>query len=89
MTLDYSSPGKVKIDMRKYVKDMIADYSENIDYGDVANPAMTKLFQVDPDSIRLPKKKQKYSTHLQLKGYFYQSEATQTSIPPYLFCVPE
>ena len=46
MTLDYSTPGEVKIDMVDYVKAMIEDFPTTLD-GKVATPANDHLFKID------------------------------------------
>ena len=46
MTLDYSSPGKVKIDMRDYVKTMIDEFPAKL-RGTASTPANDKLFKTD------------------------------------------
>ena len=71
MTLDFTNPGEVKIDMRDYVKKMVRDFPEELDHGDVVNPATSKLFQVSPQSKQLAKQKVKYFTHSLRKGFFY------------------
>ena len=43
MTLDYSTPGEVKIDMRDYVKDMIEEFPQDLK-GDSLTAANDKLF---------------------------------------------
>ena len=51
MKLDYSTKGKVKIDMIDYVKDMIDEFPIKVS-GKVASPATEKLFNVE-DSTEL------------------------------------
>ena len=46
MTLDYSTPGEVKIDMVDYVKAMIEDFPVELD-GKVSTPANDHLFKID------------------------------------------
>ena len=75
MTLDYTSPGEVKIDMTKYVKDMVRDFPEKIDHGTVVNPATTKLFQVNNNSTQLNKKKAEQFHTFVAKGLFLSKRA--------------
>ena len=46
MLLDFSEPGKVKIDMRDYVKEMIEEFPKVLT-GKVSSPANENLFKVD------------------------------------------
>ena len=46
MTLDYSTPGEVKIDMVDYVKSMIEDFPKELT-GKVSTPANDHLLKVD------------------------------------------
>ena len=48
MTSNYTTRREVKIDMRKYVKNMTDEFPLNIDkYRSVTRPATCKLFKVD------------------------------------------
>ena len=44
MVLDYSHPGKVRIDMRDYVDKMVANFPEELDHEDVVNLATQNYF---------------------------------------------
>ena len=46
MTLDFSTPGSVKVDMRDYVKDMIEDFPNELKC-EAATPAAENIFQVE------------------------------------------
>ena len=46
MTLDYSNPGEVKIDMTEYVKSMIEEFPQDLK-GTVSTPANDHLLKVD------------------------------------------
>ena len=50
--LDYTRPGEVKIDMVKYVKDIIEGFIELITDG-AATPAASHLFDVKEDGVKL------------------------------------
>ena len=75
MTLDFRSPGKVKIDMRDYVKKMVKDFPEEFDHEDVVNPAMSKLFQVSPQSKQLNKQNSEIFHTFVAKGLFLSKRA--------------
>ena len=51
MTLDFSTPGKVRVSMEKYVTDMLSEYEIK---GSAATPATSQLFELDPNSPLLP-----------------------------------
>ena len=85
MTLDFRSPGEVKIDMRDYVKKMVRDFPEELDHGDVVNPATSKLFQVSPESKRLAKQKSKIFHTFVAKGLFLSKRARPDISPTILF----
>jgi len=59
MTLDYSLPGVLRVDMTKYVKSMINDFLDRLE-GVGKFPWIDKLFTVDTKSKSLNMKKQKY-----------------------------
>ena len=50
MTLDYTDPGKVKIDMIDYVKNMVEDFPEELDGRNAQYPWSEGLFKVDSKS---------------------------------------
>ena len=57
MTLYYTKKGEVKINMRKYVENMIDEFTINIEkYQAETSPETKKLFK--PDGINLLKKNQ-------------------------------
>ena len=47
MTFDYSTPGKVRITMSKYVMSMLDEYHVT---GSAATPASSNLFEIDSES---------------------------------------
>jgi hypothetical protein len=55
MVLDYGSPGKVKVNMTKYVKEMIEDFPEELEK--TSYPWNANLFKVDSQSPKLTKEK--------------------------------
>ena len=70
MTLDYSEPGQVKIDMTEYVKSMVNDFPEEIETKTVNCPWSENLFKVDPKSPRLNKIKSEQFHTFVAKGLF-------------------
>ena len=57
MVLDYSIPGKVKIDMRDYVKGMIEEYPEALPDKKITCPWNENLFKVSDESKKLSKER--------------------------------
>ena len=80
MVLDYTTPGKVQINMMDYIKKMVDEFPEKLDYEEVVNLAMQNYF-VDINSTLLPPKQEEIFTPLLLKSYFYQREHGQISTP--------
>ena len=63
MTLDYSVPEQVSIDMSHYVKKMVKEFpQENLKGASVASPWNENLFKVQHDSVHLEKEQASYST---------------------------
>jgi len=52
MTLDYTTPGVLKIDMTEYFKSMIEDFPQNVQ-GRNSTPWTENLFKVDKSSNQL------------------------------------
>jgi hypothetical protein len=52
MTIDYSTLGKVRITMLKYIRDMFEEMPEEWT-GQAATPAGNHLFEVDPEAEQL------------------------------------
>ena len=73
--LDYTTPDEVKIDMKKYVRDMVKAFPEKIDHDTVVNLATTKLFQVNNNSTKLSKKKAEQFHTFVDKGLFLSKRA--------------
>ena len=60
MTLDYSVPGQVSIDMSHYVKKIVKEFpQENLKGASVASPWNENLFKVQHDSVTLEKEQAK------------------------------
>jgi hypothetical protein len=78
MTLDYSVPGQVKIDMTDYVKLMNDDFEQYDPSGKTAiTPAAEHLFQVRDDAPKIPESKAKIFHNFAARGLF----ATKRSRP--------
>ena len=54
MRFDFSTPGKVAIDMADFEQQVLADFSEDLGDGYAEYPALDNHFQVDETSARLP-----------------------------------
>ena len=52
MVLDYSTPGEVKVNTIKYIKNIVEGFIELIS-GGAATPAASHLFDVDADGVKL------------------------------------
>jgi hypothetical protein len=78
MTLDYSVPGEVKIDMIDYIKGMIDDFQQ-YDTSEKTNltPAAEHLFQVRDDVAKISEKMAKVFHNFTARGLF----ATKRSRP--------
>ena len=54
MTLDFSTPGEVKITMYAYMEEIANDFEkETGDTGKAATPAAEFLFKIDKDAVKL------------------------------------
>ena len=74
MTLNYSVPGQVTIDMSHYVKKMVKEFpQENLKGASVASPWNENLFKVQHDSVPLERNKPNYSTPCPCKDYSFAS----------------
>ena len=73
ITLDYSSPGKVKLHMKDYVKKMLDEFpypAEIDELKKVQTPAATHLFAVNPKAEKLDSvRKEEFHTTV-AKGLF-------------------
>ena len=70
MTLDFSVPGQVTINMSDYVKTMLNDASASMD-GKAATPAAPHLFKVNTDDPKLlTKENQEMFVHLVMQGLY-------------------
>ena len=71
MTLNYSVPGQVLIDMSHYVKKMVKEFpQENLKGASVASPWNENLFRVQHDSVPLEKKQAKLFHTVTMQGLF-------------------
>ena len=69
MTLDYTVPGKVKINMVEYVKRMINDFPEG-DLVEMKTPAANHLFEVRENVEKVPEDKAVIFHNLVARGLF-------------------
>ena len=71
MTLDYSVPGQVSIDMSHYVEKMVKEFpQENLKGASVASPWNENLFRVQHDSIPLEKEQAELFHIVIMQGLF-------------------
>ena len=71
MTLIYSVPGLVLINMSHYVKKMVKDFpQENLKGASVASPWNENLFKVQHDSVPLEKEQAKLFHTMTTQGLF-------------------
>ena len=69
MTLDYSTPGKVKIVMSDYIDKMLDGLPPDMD-GTAATPAADHLFQVSEEPNHLDEKTAQFFHHYEAKALF-------------------
>ena len=75
MTLDYSTNGKVKVDMTKYIKEMVKEFPIKLDKSDtVSTPSNENLFKQD-NSKRLDSKRAETFHTFVAKGLFVSKRA--------------
>ena len=74
MDFDFSVEGCVKVDMTKYVKEMLEEYPEELK-GKSMTPANEKLFKVNESSTRLEKEKAEVFHTTVAKGLFLSKRA--------------
>ena len=71
MTLDYSVPGQVSMDMSHYVKKMVKEFpQENLKGASVASLQNENLFKVQHDSLSLEKEQAKLFHAMAVQGLF-------------------
>lgn len=83
MLLDYSVPGEVKVDMTDYVRDMIADFPEDLK-GSVSTPATENLFKVTTSKLLDPLKAEVFHTFV-AKSLFLTKWARPDILPTTAF----
>ena len=69
MTLDFTTPGKVKINMIEYVKKMVEDFPEQDDTT-ATTPAANHLFDVRDNATKLPEDKAMIFHNMTARGLF-------------------
>ena len=71
MTLNYSVPGQVSINMSHYVKKMVKEFpEENLKGASVASPWNENLFKVQHDSVPLEKEQAEFFHTMTALGLF-------------------
>ena len=71
MTLDYSVPGQVSIDMSHYVKKMVREFpQESLKKASMASPWNENLFKVQHDSVPLEKEQAELFHTVTMQGLF-------------------
>jgi hypothetical protein len=76
MTLDFTTPGVLKINMTLYIKKMLKDFPEDLNRKTKC-PWSENLFKVDETSTRLPENKMKIFHTFVIKGLFLCKQARQ------------
>jgi Reverse transcriptase (RNA-dependent DNA polymerase) len=84
MTLDFSSPGVLKVDMTSYVNRMIEDFPEELS-GKSKCPWSDNLFKVEEESPKLTDDKAKIFHTFVMKGMFLCKRARQDLLPGIVF----
>ena len=69
MLLDYSDTGKVKIDMRKYLKQIFEEVTDEFD-GIATSPPVNHLFDINDDCENLSEEKAIFFHHIVYKLLF-------------------
>ena len=77
MTLDFTTPGQVKVSMFDFVDDLLRDYKKAApeEHGTKTSAAPRNLFVVDDDCEKLDKKKAEQFHHLVAKTLFATKRA--------------
>ena len=74
MTLDYSVPEQVSIDMSHYVEKMVKEFpQENLKGSSVVSPWNENLFKVQHDSVPLEKEQAELFHTVTVQGLFFVS----------------
>ena len=81
MILDYTEPGKVKVDMVYYVENMVKDFPEELNAAKGRYPWNEHLFRVDKSSKPLDKKKAEQFHTFVAKGLFLTKRARGDIMP--------
>jgi hypothetical protein len=84
MTLDFTSPGVLQVDMMTYVSKMIQEFPEKLD-GKTKSPWNENLYKVDETSSKLDEHKAKIFHTFVMKGMFLCKRARQDVLPGIVF----
>ena len=80
MTLDFTSPGVLKVDMTTYVNKMLQEFPEQLD-GKTKRPCNKNLYKVDESSSKLDEQKAKIFHTFVMKSMFLCKQARQDVLP--------
>jgi hypothetical protein len=84
MTLDFTIPGVLQVDMTQYVNKMIEEFPEKLT-GNTKCPWSENLFRVDETSPKLSQEKAKILHTFVMKGMFLCKRARQDVLPGIVF----
>jgi hypothetical protein len=84
MTLDFTTPGVLKVDMTSYTKKMLEDFPNKFK-GKNKCPWSKNLFKVDEASNKLPQDQVKIFHTFMMKGMFLCRRARQDLLPGIVF----
>jgi hypothetical protein len=84
MTLDFTTPGVLKVDMTSYIKKMLVDFPIKFK-GKNKCPWSENLFKVDEASNKLPQDQVKIFHTFVMKGMFLCKRARQDLLPGIVF----
>jgi hypothetical protein len=84
MTLDFTIPGVLQVDMTQYVKQMLQEFPEKLS-GKTRCPWSETLFKVDEKSPKLSEGKRKIFHTFVMKGMFLCKRARQDLLPGIVF----
>ena len=84
MTLDYSTPGVLKVDMRDYIRSMEEDFPDDLS-GNPKTPWTEKLFKVDKTSNKLSEHRRQIFHSFVMKGMFLCKRARSDVLPAFAF----
>jgi hypothetical protein len=81
MTLDYSKPGIVKINMKRNIEEIVKEFPEKLPDTTIKCPWNEDLFKVKPNA-KLPSKEKEKSFHTFIAKALFISKRTRSDIQP-------